>query len=129
MLRSNTGKVHLADAEGTPRCKIRSNQLESFEGDTGDVTCARCERLAVVDPDGTLAAVTEATAEATDVVPSSFDPPAAADERADPAEWLTAPVTEHSTDPVATARRLAFPVSFAALGGVAVFWMLRRRNR
>ncbi|MDQ3738696.1 MAG: hypothetical protein M3337_05950 [Actinomycetota bacterium] len=108
---------------------MRSNEFESFEGGTDGVTCARCDRLAAEDPDGTLEAMTEATAEATDVAPSPFEPPSAADQRADPVERLTAPVTERSSDPVATARRLAFPVSFAALGGAAIFWMLRRRNR
>lgn len=129
LLRSKTGKVHLAGTDGAPRCQVRANELVPLEGDTGDVTCGLCERLAVKDPTGELGEVTESTAEATDVSPSPFEAPSAADRRAEPAEALTAPVTERVTDPVATAKRLAFPVSFAALGGVAVIWMLRRRNR
>ncbi|CAN5760307.1 hypothetical protein BH20ACT4_BH20ACT4_01520 [soil metagenome] len=108
---------------------MRSDEFESFDGDAGDVTCARCERLAVDDPDGALAIVTESAVEATDVVTSPFDPPSPADRGADPFEQLTAPVTDHRNGAVATARRLVFPVSFAALGGAAIFWMLRRRRR
>lgn len=129
LLRSRTGKVHAATAEGRPRCKVRSDEFESFDGDAGEVTCARCERLAVEDPDGALQAVTEATVEATDVVTSPFDPPSPADRGIDPFEQLTAPVTDQRTGAVATARRLAFPLSFAALGGAGIFWMLRRRRR
>ncbi|MDQ3351242.1 MAG: hypothetical protein M3501_04685 [Actinomycetota bacterium] len=115
LLRSHTGKVHLGDADGRPRCRTNVRDVEELSGPPEQVTCGRCrDLLDSLDATGFTAplAVPRATA-AT----------------AGPAATFAEVDDDEIQGPLALARRLAAPLAFAVLGSAGAVWLVRRRRR
>ncbi len=136
LLRSHTGKVHLGDADGRPRCRSNVRDVEELSGPPEQVTCGRCRDLldSVDATDSTepsapnLAPPTPAERPATHLAAPLAAPRVTA-ATAGPATTSAEVDDDEIQGPLALARRLAAPLAFAALGSAGAVWFVRRRRR